>query len=212
MQSYIKIYSKKNPKLIMRAYPGHFVTPRNHVNYYLDIIPMISRVSEAKAVAEAFSSFYYGVTAVDTIICMDGMEVVGAYLADDLTKAGVISRNMHKTMYVLSPESSQDGQLIFRRNVQGWIRDKNVLLLAARATSGATVSGAVNTLLSYGAKIVGVSALFSTVTKLGGLPMHSLFSPSDIPDYMFYSPDNCQMCKNGEKIDALCNAHGFTPL
>ena len=85
MQSYTKMRSRKFPDVIMKVIPGHFVTPNSHINYYIDMTTMKTRQSEAKAAARAMASTYAATTIVDTIVCMDGMEVIGAYLADELT-------------------------------------------------------------------------------------------------------------------------------
>ena len=85
MQTYTKMRSRKFPDVIMKVIPGHFVTPNSHINYYIDMTTMKTRQSEAKAAARAMASTYAATTIVDTIVCMDGMEVIGAYLADELT-------------------------------------------------------------------------------------------------------------------------------
>ena len=97
MQSYTKMRSRKFPDVIMKVIPGHFVTPNSHINYYIDMTTMKTRQSEAKAAARAMASTYAATTIVDTIVCMDGMEVIGAYLADELTQAGIMSMNAHKS-------------------------------------------------------------------------------------------------------------------
>ena len=139
MQSYTKMRSRKFPDVIMKVIPGHFVTPNSHINYYIDMTTMRTRQSEAKAAARAMASTYAATTIVDTIVCMDGMEVIGAYLADELTQAGVMSMNAHKTIYVYSPEFDNRGQMIFRENSEMMIKGKHVLLLLASATTGQTI-------------------------------------------------------------------------
>ena len=41
---------------------------------------------------------------IDTIVCLDGCEVIGAFLASELSRSGVLSTNAHKTIYVVTPE------------------------------------------------------------------------------------------------------------
>ena len=127
-------------------------------------------------------------------------------------KAGVICMNRHKAIYVLPPEYNMNGQIIFRDNMQIWLRGKNVLLLLASATTGATVAQAVESLEYYGATLTGISAIFSMATKIMGHPVHALFTPSDLPDYATYSPRDCALCKAGKHVDALCNGFGYTPI
>ncbi len=212
MEKYIKITSKQNPNVILRVVPGHFVTPNSHVNYYLDMTAIRSRVKEAHAAAEALAAIHYYSTPVDTIVCLDGTEVIGAFLAEELTKAGVISMNAHKSLYVLTPENGASGQMIFRGDLQQWIRGKNVMLLLASATTGLTVSRAVETLIYYGAKISGVSAIFSIASKVAGLPVHAIFTQADLPDYDSSTHGNCPLCKKGIPVDGICNGYGMSPL
>ena len=212
MEKYIKIASKADPRVILRVVPGHFVTPNSHVNYYLDMSAIRSRVNEAQAAAALLASYHFYSTAMDTIVCLDGTEVIGAFLAEELTKAGVISMNAHKSMYVLTPESSISGQMIFRGELRQWINGKNVLLLLASATTGTTITRAVETLIYYGAKISGISAVFSIASKIGSLPVQSIFTQSDLPDYLAHAPKDCPMCKKGLPVSGICNGYGMSPI
>ena len=212
MPSYTKLISERYPDVILRVVPGHFVTPNTHVNYYLDMTPMKARMTEARAVAKALSEAHYYTTAVDTILCLDGMEIVGAYLAEELTKAGIVSMNMHKSPYVMAPEYSASGQIIFRENTVGWVRGKNVLLLFGSVTSGKTVIKTVEALKYYGAQISGISSIFSMADKIGGMQVQTLFSRSDLPAYESYEPEYCVMCRNAQKVDALCSGLGYTRI
>lgn len=65
---------------------------------------MKSRSSEARRIAQALAVNYEASIPIDTIVCMDGLEVIGAYLAEELSKAGVLSMNMHQTIYITSPD------------------------------------------------------------------------------------------------------------
>ena len=212
MQDYFKVPSKRNSEAVLRIYPGHFVTPNSHINQYMDITPMKCRVSEAKSVAKSLAEVHIYSTPVDTIVCMDGTEMIGGFFADELTSAGVISMNMHKTTYGLTPEISQSGQMVFKESLLPWIRGKNVLLLLATATTGRTVAQAIETLRYYGAIISGISAIFSVATKICGLPVHSLFTKADLPEYNSWKQEDCPLCAAGVKVDAICNGYGFTPL
>ena len=104
MQETIKIQSKQYRNVMLKAIPGHFVTPNSHVNYFLDMTTIKSRLSEASAVAKALSEQITATTVVDTIVCIDGCEIIGAFLAEDLTRAGVYSMNSHNTIYIVTPE------------------------------------------------------------------------------------------------------------
>lgn len=212
MQNYVKVQSARYPEVILRAVPGHFITPHAHVNYYLDFTPLKFRASEAHAAAKALSSAHYFSTPVDTIIALEGTEIIAGYLADELTQSGVLCLNAHKSIYVIPPEYSSEGQLIFRENLLPWIKDKNVLLLFSAITTGANAARAIESLRYYGATISGVSALFSLATSIAGLNIYSIFSQADLPDYKAYSSDKCLLCEGGKPVDAIANGFGFTML
>ena len=194
MQEVIKIYSKAHPNIQLKAIPGHFVTPNSHVNYFLDMTTLKARLSEASMVARELGRQVMISTVVDTIVCIDGCEIIGAFLAEELTRAGIYSRNAHKTIYIITPEYSTSGQMMFRDNYLPMVKDKNVLLLLASATTGKTVSKAIQTLTYYGASISGISAVFSAANSIVGIPVNSLFTTADIPDYTTYSSEKCTMC------------------
>lgn len=212
MQEMIKIPLKENPNVVLKAIPGHFITPNSHVNYYLDMTTIKSRLSEASAAAKEISRRIEATTIVDTIVCMDGCEIIGAYLAEELSKAGIISINYHKTIYITTPEIASTGQFLFRDNIQPMIKGKNVLLLMASATTGQTIIKATQALRYYGANISGISAVFSAANSSMGIPIKSLFTIKDIPDYKAYAPEGCSMCRDKKVIDAFANAFGYSSL
>lgn len=210
MQEMIMIHSKDHPNIELKAIPGHFVTPSSHINYFLDMTTLKTRLSEASLTAKELSRQIEVSMVVDTIVCIDGCEIIGAFLADELTRAGIYSRNAHKTIYIITPEYSSAGQMLFRDNYLPMIKGKNVLLLLASATTGKTVTKAVQTLTFYGAAISGVSAVFSAANSVMGIPINSLFGIADIPDYKTYSFEGCALCKEQKPIDAFANAFGYS--
>ncbi|MDC7290059.1 orotate phosphoribosyltransferase [Blautia schinkii] len=207
-----KIYARSDERIQLKIFPGHFATPQSHITHFLDMTTMKSRCSEAKRIAKALSVNYETSIPIDTIICMDGLEVVGAYLAEELTQAGVLSMNAHQTIYVTSPEYNSVGQMIFRENVQMMINGKNILILSGSITTGETLIRAVESILYYGGKIRGVAAIFSAVNKVAEMPVHSIFTLKDIPDYGTYKIQDCPLCKNRQKIDAIVNSYGYAKI
>ena len=212
MNPYRKIELQGNSNIILRVTPGHFVTPNSHVNYYIDLTPMKTRVSEARAVAGMMAQYHSYQTVVDTIVCLDGTEVIGAFLAEELAAAGVMSMNLHKTIYVIQPEMTASGQMVFRENVAPWIDKKNVLVLFALATTGQTALRAIHTIKYYGATITGISSIFSTVDKIAGLPVNAIFTQKDLPDYQCWNAEACPLCKENRRVDGLWNGYGITSL
>lgn len=205
-------YLTKKANLYLRVATGHFATGNSHSNYYIDVVMQKSRMSEAKAVAEELCSYYYADTVVDTILCLDGTEVIGACLADALSREDFINMNAHKSIYVVTPEIIDGNQIIFRDNIVPMIKDKNVMILAVSVASGKTAKNAVEAVRYYGGKVSGVSAIFSTADECAGLPVRSVFNPNDLEGYQCHPSHECPMCKSGMKIDALINSHGFSKL
>lgn len=207
-----KIHSGVNQNAIIRIIPGHFATNHSHINYYVDMTIMKSRKSEAAAAASVLARKYSNSTYIDTIICMDGCEVIGAYLADDLTASGIMSLNQHQTMYIVTPEMNPGGQLIFRDNMQFMIKGKHCILLLASATTGRTIERAVECVKYYGGIVEGVSAIFSASKRVGGMDVNYIFGGEDLKDYKTYDATQCPMCAKKEKIDAIVNSYGYSRL
>ena len=212
MQEERKIYSKSHPGIALRVIPGHFVTPSSHINYYLDMSLLKARQSEAMEVAKAMAEAYVASTVVDTIVCMEGCEVIAAYLAEYLTRVGVLSMNAHKTIYITAPEINSAGQIIFRENLKRMIKNKHVLLLMPAATTGTTKSRALDPIVYYAGPISGISPIFRAVNKIHGIHINALFTMADIADYKMSPPEQCPMCKEGKPIDALANGYGYSLL
>lgn len=211
MINMVKLPTSKS-ELFLRVAKGHFATSHSHINYYIDVTLTKFRLSEARAAAQELVRGYRGTTIIDTILCLDGTEVIGACMGSELTKAGYSNMNAHQTIYVVTPEHTTGSQLIFRENTAPMIQNKHVLVLAASVTTGYTVQGAVEAIRYYGGEPAGVTAIFATVDKCAGYPVASIFDPHDLPDYQSYDAHSCPWCKEGKKIDALVNSFGYSSL
>ncbi len=202
----------KSSNLYLRVSKGHFATSHSHINYYIDVSAQKARLSEAKAVAKDLAPYYKTTTIVDTILCLDGTEVIGTCLANELTRDGYVNMNAHQTIYIVTPEHTTGSQLFFRDNIVPMIKGKNVLILAGSVATGYTAQAAVEAIRYYGGMVSGICAIFATMKTCAGYQVHSVFNPNDLPGYMSCPSHDCPMCKNGEKIDALVNHYGFSKL
>lgn len=209
----IKYYARKDSNIAIKVIPGHFATTHSHLNYYLDMTTMKTRANEAERIAIAMKD-YYNVMGkpIDTIVCLDGCEVIGAFLANELSRAGVLSMNAHKTIYVVTPEFNSNGQMIFRDNLKPEVAGRNVLLLLASATTGKTVRNSIECIQYYGGTLQGISAIFSAVDSVDGHRIDALFRAEDIPKYEAYSQNDCPMCKEGKTVEALVNGYGYSEI
>ncbi len=197
--------------LFLRVAKGHFATSNSHSNYYIDVAAQKSRLSEAEALAEELCRTYnYQTKIVDTILCLDGTEVLGTCLAAELTKNNFMNINAHQTIYIVTPEMAGSSQIIFRDNVVPMIRGKHVLVLAVSVATGRTAAAAVEAVNYYGGEIVGISSIFATADECSGHTVNSVFNPRDLDGYFSLPSHDCPLCKAGKKIDALMNCHGFS--
>ena len=208
----MKVYSKYNNMVSINVIPGHFATNHSHITHYIDMTTLKSRQSMARAAAKSIASEYMSSTVVDTIVCMDGTEVIGSYLAEELTDSGIMSMNQHKAIYVVTPEFNSVGQMIFRDNLQPMIKGKHILFLLASATTGRTVERSLECVSYYGGIVAGISAIFSANEEIAGQKIHTLFQIEDIPEYKTYPQNACPHCQAGQKIEAIVNSYGYSKL
>ena len=148
MINMVKLPTNKS-SLFLRVAKGHFATSHSHINYYIDVTTQKARLSEAKAVAKELVAAYQHNTIVDTVLCLDGTQVIGTCLANELTKDGFSNMNAHQTIYVITPEYTTGSQIILRDNLAPMVKGKHVLILAASITTGYTAQ-AMNCCASFG--------------------------------------------------------------
>ena len=199
-------------KVPLRIARGHFATNHSHINYYIDITFQKTRLSEAKDSARDLVAHFINNTPVDTILCLDGTAVLGACVAEELTKTGVRTINQHQTIYVIEPEFNSNSQMFFRDNLQPMLRNKHVLVLMASVTTGFTAKRAIEAIGYYGGHVAGVAAIYRAVDEVEGYPVRSVYSVEDIPDYASYDYRECPYCKQGKRLDALVNSFGYSAL
>ena len=211
-QRSIQIKSKHNSKMAIKIIPGHFATNHSHINYYIDMTSMKHVHSMAHEAAVEMSECYNKTTPIDTIICMDGCEVIGAFLAYELAKTDIHGMNDGKSICVITPEFNANGQFIFRDNIQPMVWGKKVLLLIASATTGKTINRSLECIQYYGGDVVGISAIFSAIPEMKGVKIDALFTADDLPDYHTYPFHDCPDCQQNRKIDAIVNSYGYSKI
>ena len=204
-------YPSPSSSLSLRVARGHFATSHSHINYYIDLTMTKHRLSEAREAAQELAATFSPSTIVDTILCLDGTEVIGACMASELTRAGIMNMNAHRTIYVVTPEHTSGSQLLFRDNLAPMIVGKHVLVLAASVTTGYTAQAAIEAIRYYSGIPVGICAIFTCVDECEGFRITSIFNTKNmLSDYQSTSSHDCPLCKAGYKLDALVNAHGIS--
>lgn len=187
--------------------PGHFATKHSHINYYVGMTKIKSQMNMAKITARLFAEHYCN-TPIDTIISLERMKMVGAFLASELSHSGI---NLNQDIAVISPEITND-KMILRDNFLPYVKDQRVLLLTASASTGMTVNAAVEGIRYYGGEAVGAATVFGATFKGTDVPVVKLFSADDLGDYASYAPLSCPLCKAGVKIDAVVNSYGYSKM
>lgn len=207
-----KVFSPNDRKVAMKVIPGHFVTTHSHITHYVDMTTLRARQNEAESAARILAGKYANNTQVDSIICLNGCEVIGAYLAQELTKSGIMCLNAHQTIYITSPEQDINGQMIFRDNSKIMVEGKNVLILSTSITTGVTLDKAIDSIEYYGGTVRGIASIFSFISKARGIEVQSVFDAKDLKGYATYDAKNCPMCKAKQKIDAIINGYGYSRI
>ena len=212
MQQPIRIISRANKRLFADAIPGHFATNHSHINYYVDMSEIKHNMSMAREAAQSIA-FHFSMTSVDTIMCMEGTEYIGAYIARELANGGLNGMNTGKDIYLVEPDSNINGQFMFADNLRHMIEHRNVLVLVNTASTGQTLSQTRECVEYYGGRIAGYSALFSNISELDGKPVVSLFSGADFPHYQnFVRGKDCPACRAGTPLAAIVTPRGYTKL
>lgn len=204
--------STKNPKARIKIMNGHFATKHAHVNAYIDMSTIKTRHNNAKETAKTLAAEYLMTTMVDTIVCLNHTEVIGSFMAEALADDTNVSISGGNNISVVTPEYDSSGQILFRDNNLRMIQGKQVLILSDCMATGAVVCQGIESVLYYGGAVCGISAVFSAISKVAGVEVKTIFTSSDLPDYHVYAPNQCPMCRAGQKLDGLINSFGYVKL
>lgn len=200
------LVSKINRGVAVKVIPGHIATKHSHVNYCVDMTKIKSQLGAAKAAAKMLADRFSS-TPVDTIITLDRMKMVGAFMADYLANSHI---NLNQDIAVITPEIN-DGIMVLRDNFLPFVKGKRVMLLTASATTGKDVRSVVEGIVYYGGDAVGAAMVFGDEFECK-VPVVKIFGMEDIPDYASYAPVECPMCKSKVKVDALVNSYGYSKI
>ena len=207
----VDLRSSKNREARIKVMQGHFATQNSHINTYIDMSTVKCRQNNAFVSAKALSDEYM-LVSLDTIVCLDETEVIGAFLADVLAHTSKSGLNYGNNISIITPEVNSMGQMIFRDNKQRMVNGMRCIILTDSITSGKTIRQAMDSVVYYGGTVCGIAAIFSAVTKCAGIEVKSIFTSSDMPNYGYYSRENCPMCAKGQKLEALVNGFGYSQL
>lgn len=208
----VDLRSAKNPKARIKILEGHFATSHSHINTYIDMSTVKVRHNNCRETAKVLAAEYLSNTMVDTIVCLEETDTIGTFMAEELADMHQLSLSKGNNISIVTPEIYQDGQILFRDNKQRMVRDKQVLVLAASITTGSSVKQAIESVLYYGGHICGICSIFSSVNKIAGIEVKSVFESADLPNYRAYKPKECPMCQAGKRLEAIVNSYGYSKL
>ena len=208
----IDLRSTKNPKARIKIMKGHFATSHSHINTYIDMSTVKSRHNNCRETAKTLAEMIAHKTFVETIVCLEETQTIGAFLAEQLADANRHSLSYGNNISVITPEYHQNGLILFRDNVQRMVKNSQVLILAPSVTTGKAVKQAIEAVLYYGGAVSGICSVFSSINKINGLEVNTIFASRDLPDYRAYAPNDCPMCKARERIQAIVNSYGYSEI
>jgi len=206
----IDITAKDNKNVRLGLIPGHFATNHSHVNYFVDMTTIKTQYRAAREAAHELAKAYAHSKQIDTILCFEGTEVIGAFLAHELSESSSMNAGLDIT--VITPETNMNNQMIFRDNLQKYIYNKNILILMASVSTGKSINRSVECLQYYSGKLTGVAAIFSALKEYHGMEIDCVFSLDDLPEYRTALPSECELCKKGAKVDAIVNSFGYSKI
>ena len=209
---FVDLRSGKNGKARIKILKGHFATKYSHVNTYIDMSTVKTRHNNARETAKTLAEEYMTNTPVETIVCLKNTEVIGAFMAEYLSGSGNASVSAGNNISVVTPEFDPAGQILFRDNNQRMIEGKQVLVLTDSMSTGSLVRQAIESVLYYGGRVSGICAVFSSISKVAGMEVKTIFTSADLPDYQVYNSHECELCKEGQKLTGLINSFGFVEL
>ena len=199
--------AKSNNQVKMQVIEGHFATKHSHVSHCIDLTAVKSEMNMARASAKLFADNFYGVP-VDTIITLERTKMIGAFLASELASSGA---NVNKDIAVITPEITDD-KMILRDNLVPYVKDKRVLIMTASATTGLTITSAIEGIRYYGGIPAGAATIFGGDFWVYNVPVVKLFGVEDIEGYESWKFNECPLCKSGVKVDAVVNSYGYSKI
>ena len=91
------------------------------MNHYLDLDNLKTSSVVAREVARELAVPYLAHNNVDTIVCMEKTEVIGAYLAEELSRNGTTVPKTRGEIHIISPLCNVNRNLTFKNNMQDLI-------------------------------------------------------------------------------------------
>jgi orotate phosphoribosyltransferase len=208
----LRVVHAKDPVIYMDVTEGHFVINDFHSSHYLDLSTLKTCAIISRDVARELGLMYKSSTMINTIICLEGTEVIGAYLAEELRYHGFGVVNSGLPIRVITPITDTNRKLRFVDNLIEFVAEKNVLLLMASIVSGRIMNLALECIDYYGGSVTGIATLFWATQAPVSNDVQALFTTKDVPEFQLSKIGECPMCKEGIELDALITSDGYIKI
>ncbi len=206
----VTVTAKGNRKIRLNIYPGHYATSHAHVDNYFSMTEVRTDCAMAAEAAEMLAS-HFRYTPVDTVISLEYTQIIGAFVAKELSAPGR-DINSGADIHVVTPQVNSNNQLTFSSDMQPYVTGKNVLLLLSTISTGRSLARAVECIRYYGGSLAGIASIFSAIGESGDYPVRSIFSSADLAAYNSYRSDECPFCRSGRKLDGFITTAGYTAI
>ena len=100
----VDLRSTKNPKARIKIMKGHFATSHSHINTYIDMSTVKVRHNNCRETAKVFADEFAHTTMVDTIVCLEETDTIGAFMAEQLADVSIHSLSHGNNISIVSPE------------------------------------------------------------------------------------------------------------
>lgn len=155
------------------------------------------RHNNGRETARVLAEHFRNNTMVDTIVCLDGTEVIGAFYGEFCQTEGIMSINSGNNISIITPDVNAYGQLVFMDSTIRMIKNMQVLVLAASVTTGRTIAQAAEAVSYYGGTVGGVAAIFSNVEQ----------TPEEMEIFFYFSQKRiCRIIRPISRQSARCAA------
>ena len=151
LTNFITVPARGNRRIKLTIYPGHYATSHAHVDNYISMTEVRTNASMAAETAEELAKVFKYMQ-VDTIICLEFTQNIGALLARELSGSRR-EINSGKDIHVITPSINSNNQLTFTSDTQPFVTNQNVLILLSTISTGRSLSRAQECVGYYGGRL-----------------------------------------------------------
>ena len=177
----------------------HFVGVSGlHIDTYITKDALSPHIFEVEKVCQMFAE-----KNKDFAIDVVAAPALGGIILSQGT-AYALSKKLNKEILSVFTEKTPDGNQIFTRGYDKYIKGKNVLVLEDLTTTGGSVQKVIASVKETGGKVVAVSVMVNKSPKtvnsdLFGVPFSSLGEL----EVATHEAKDCPMCKKGIPINTI---------